>query len=278
MNRIAVDVSPVPPARALDPATIDFGKHCTPHMFVADHREGEWRDARVVDLRNFSLHPASTVLHYSQSIFEGLKAYRQKDQVVLFRPEENARRFMRSAVRMGMPAVPESLFLEAIEALVDLERDWIPSYPGTLYIRPVEMGVEPCLGVRSATEFLFYILTLPSGLYFKDMQEGAGAVRVFVSTDVSRAAPGGTGNVKASANYAVTLDTMHKAKSLHCGQALFLDACTHRYIEEMGGMNIFFVYGDRMVTPPLGDTILPGITRDSVVRIAPSMGLRVEER
>src|SRR5262245_24626960 len=126
MNRIAVDVSPVPPARALDPATIDFGKHCTPHMFVADHRGGEWRDARVVDLLEFSLNHVSTALLSFQFIVQSLKAYRQGDQVVLFRPEENARLFMRSAVRMGMPAVPESLFLEAIETLVDLERAWIP--------------------------------------------------------------------------------------------------------------------------------------------------------
>jgi branched-chain amino acid aminotransferase len=277
MNRIAVDVSPLPPESALDPSTIEFGKLCTPHMFVADYREGEWRDARVEKLRNFSLHPASTVFHYAQSVFEGLKAYRQGNEIALFRPEENARRFALSAKRMGMPPVPESLFLDAVETLVNVERDWVPSFPGTLYIRPALMGVEPCLGVRSATDFLFFVITLPTGLYFKDMREGAGAIRVFVS-DISRAAPGGTGNVKASANYAVTLETMNRARALNCGQALFLDACTHQYVEEMGGMNVFFVRDRSIITPPVGDTILRGVTRDSVIRIAPSLGLQVEER
>jgi branched-chain amino acid aminotransferase len=211
-------------------------------------------------------------------VFEGLKAYRHGDEITLFRPEENARRFMRSAERIGMPPVPESLFLEAVETLVDVERDWVPSFPGTLYIRPAQMGVEPGLGVRSASEFLFFIITLPTGLYFKDLREGAGAIRVFVANHVSRAAPGGAGNVKASANYALTLQTMTQARAANCSQALFLDACTRQYVEEMGGMNIFFVRDNLLITPTIGDTILPGVTRDSVMQVAPSLGLRAEER
>jgi branched-chain amino acid aminotransferase len=278
MNRIEVHSSARPPQNVLDPRRIEFGKLCTPHIFLAEYRGGAWHHARIQDLQNFSLHPASTVFHYGQSVFEGLKAYRRQDEIALFRPEENARRFILSAKRLGMPPVDESLFLEAVETLIDLERDWVPSFPGSLYIRPTLIGVEPCLGVRSASEFLFFIITLPTGQYFKDLREGAGAIRVFVADHVSRAAPGGTGNVKASANYAMTLLTMTEAHTARCGQALFLDACAHEYVEEMGGMNIFFVKKDRLVTPPVHDTILPGITRDSIMRIAPSLKLCVEER
>jgi branched-chain amino acid aminotransferase len=279
MRSIAVDVAPELPLRPLDPAEIEFGKLCTPHMFVAEYRDRKWSKARIQNVEKFSFHPASTIFHYGQAVFEGLKAYRRANgEITLFRPEENAKRFARSAARMGMPPVGVDLFLEAVESLVDLERDWIPEFPGSLYIRPTMIGTEPCLGVRSANEFMFFIITLPAGQYFKDLREGAGAIRVFVADSVSRAAPGGTGSIKASANYAVTLKTMTDARAAGCGQALFLDACTRGYVEEMGGMNVFFVQGDLLITPAVGDTILPGVTRDSILRIAPKLGLRVEER
>ena len=266
------------PAYRLDPANLEFGRQCTPNFFVCEYRNGCWGDARIEELHNFSLHPAANVFHYAQAIFEGLKAYRQPDdRVVLFRPEMNAERFEHSATRMGMPPVDHELFLEAIRHLVDLEHNWVPEPPGSLYIRPTMIGVEPGLGVRSSTEFLFYIITLPSGTYFKGMAPGTGMVRVWVAESTSRAAPGGTGGVKAAANYAVTLKTITDAKAKGCGQVLFLDAVRRHRVEELGGMNIFFVRNGELITPKLSGTILPGVTRDSLLDLAHDLGIPASE-
>lgn len=266
------------PAYPLDPSTLEFGRQCTPSFFVCEYRNGAWGEPRVEELHNFSLHPAANVFHYAQAIFEGLKAYRQPDdRIVLFRPEMNAKRMEGSARRMGMPPIDEELFLEAIRRLVDVDRNYVPEPPGSLYIRPTMIGTEPGLGVRSSTEFLFYIITLPSGTYFKGMAPGTGTVRVFVEESTSRAAPGGTGGVKAAANYAVTLKSISDAKAKGCGQVLFLDAVRRHRVEELGGMNIFFVRNGELITPKLSGTILPGVTRDSLLVLARDLGIRATE-
>jgi branched-chain amino acid aminotransferase len=266
------------PDYSLDPTTLEFGRQCTPNFFICEYRRGEWGTPRIEALHNFALHPASNVFHYGQAIFEGLKAYRQQqDRVVLFRPEMNAKRFEDSAIRMGMPPVREELFVEACRQLSDLERPFIPEAPGTLYLRPTMIGTEPCLGVRSSSDFLFYIIALPSGAYFKEMREGTGTVRVFVAESSARAADGGTGGVKAAANYAVTLKTISDAKEKGCSQVLFLDAARHHRVEELGGMNVCFVRNGELITPRLNGTILPGVTRDSLLTLAADLGYAVEE-
>lgn len=282
MTRADIIVSgPVPsPTIDLTPNKIEFGKIFVPAWLQSRYQQGAWEPATIEPLTSLSMHPAAVVFHYGQAIFEGMKAYRWADgSANLFRPYENARRFARSADRMAMPILPEEAFVEGIRALVDVQREWIPEYPGSLYIRPTMIGTEAFIGVRAANEILFYVLTLPTGAYFSQTaaSKGAGAVRVFVTTSVGRAAHGGTGNVKAAANYAVTLQAIAEAKNKGCGQVLFLDGCREGKIEEMGGMNIFFVKGKKLLTPSLGDTILPGVTRSSLIQLAPRLGYSVEE-
>jgi branched-chain amino acid aminotransferase len=276
--RITYHTSQQPAKEPPDPRKIVFGRTFTPHMFMAEYRAGSWQDARIAPLQNFSLHPAAMVFHYAQAIFEGLKAFEQPDgSVALFRPEMNARRFNASARRMAMPCVDEELFLDAASGLVQTDRASIPPYPGSLYIRPAMIATEACLGVKSSSEFTFFILTLPAGLYFPEVASGAGAIEVLVSESVVRAAPGGTGNVKAAANYAVTLQILSQAKSLNCPQVLFLDTSPSRHVEEMGGMNVMFIEDGALVTPPLTQTILAGVTRDTVLHLAREMQLSVRE-
>ena len=250
----------------------------TPNFFVTEYRNGEWCNPRIQPVAPFALHPASLVFHYAQTVFEGLKAFRQQDgRVILFRPEMNAKRFQQSAERLSIPTVDEAFFVQAIHELVETERDFLPGEPGCLYIRPTAMGVDATLGVKSASEFIFFILTLPSGGYFKGAGEGPGAIDVLVSTSVVRTAPGLMGSVKAGANYAGTLTITEHAKAVGCSQVLFLDSHDHRYVEEMGGMNIMFVQGNLLRTPPLTDTILRGVTRDSLLVLAKDEGLDVSE-
>jgi branched-chain amino acid aminotransferase len=197
--------------------------------------------------------------------------------VVLFRPDMNARRMNQSAERLSMPAIDEAFFVEALARLVEQERFYIPAAPGSLYLRPVMFGTEPCVGVRSSSDFVFYVLALPTGSYFKEVSRGTGMVDVLVSESVARAAKGGTGHVKAAANYAVTLQVIMEARRKGCAQVMFLDAAERTRIEEMGGMNVFFVRDGQLVTPPLTNTILNGITRDSMLRVAPDLGIRARE-
>jgi branched-chain amino acid aminotransferase len=266
------------PPEPLDPRQLEFGKMFTPNFFVSEYRNGEWRNARVQPMEPFALHPAALVFHYAQTVFEGMKAFRQDDGgVVVFRPEMNAKRFQQSAARLSIPEIDEGFFLDAVDALVENERHFLPAAPGCLYIRPTVMGVDACLGVKSASEFIFFILTLPSGLYFRGTGEGQGAIDVLVSQSVVRTAPGAMGNVKAGANYAGTLKITEEAKAGGCSQVLFLDAQHHRYIEEMGGMNIMFVQNGRLRTPPLTGTILPGVTRDSLLVLAQEYGIDTSE-
>ncbi len=276
--RIKYNISPLAIEERPDPRKIAFGRTFTPHMFLAEYRAGAWQDARIEPLQHFSLHPAALVFHYAQAIFEGLKAFEQPDgSIALFRPEMNARRFNASARRMAMPCVDEELFLDATAGLVQTERASIPPFPGSLYIRPAMIATEACLGVKSSSEFTFFVLTLPAGPYFPETAGGPGAIDVLVSESAVRASPGGTGNVKAAANYAVTLQVISQAKSRGCAQVLFLDASHQRHVEEMGGMNIMFLEDDALVTPPLTQTILPGVTRDTVLHLAKELQLPLKE-
>ncbi len=268
-----------PPQSALDPKKIAFGKTFAPNMFICEYRDGHWQEARIEPLRQLSLHPAALVLHYAQAIFEGMKAFRQADgSVALFRPEKNALRFNRSADRMCMPPITEDLFLTAVSELTRAQEEFVIPEPGSLYLRPVMIGTEASIGVRSSSEFLFYVLALPSGAYFPEAHGGPGAVHVLISDSVVRAVPGGTGSIKAAANYAVTLKVISDAKRHECAQVLFLDTTTDHHVEEMGGMNIMFVENGMVVTPALNETILPGVVRDSVLTLARDLGIATREQ
>jgi branched-chain amino acid aminotransferase len=259
-----------------------FGRHFTDSMFVARWSAGKgWHDARLTAYAPLQLDPATAALHYAQSIFEGLKAYAQPDgSVATFRPEANAARFVRGARRLAMPPVPEEAFLAAVDALVDADRDWVPTGADqTLYLRPYQLAVEPFLGVRPAHEYLFLVIASPAGAYFP---RGVQPVSVYLSEDYIRAAPGGTGEVKCAGNYAASLLAQEQAIAAGCDQVVWLDALEKRYVEEMGGMNLFFVLGSgrgaELVTPELTGTLLPGITRDSLITLARERGHTVTER
>ncbi len=259
-----------------------FGRYFTDSMFVARYRAGQgWYDARLTADAPLQVDPCAAALHYAQSIFEGLKAYAQPDgSVATFRPESNAARFARSAVRLAMPTVPGESFIAAVDALVDADRDWVPTGPDqTLYIRPYMLATEPFLGVRPAHEYLFIVIASPAGAYFP---RGVHPVSVYLSEDYIRAAPGGTGDVKCAGNYAASLLAQEQAIAAGCDQVVWLDAVEKRYVEEMGGMNLFFVLGSgadaELVTPELTGTLLPGITRESLITVARELGHRVTER
>ncbi len=261
-----------------DETQLGFGKIFTDRMFIAEWKSGQgWVDARIEPYAPFSLDPACLVLHYAQEIFEGLKAYKWKDgTIALFRPEMNARRFNLSADRICMPEVPEELFLSGIEELVRLERDWIPSSAGTsLYIRPTMIAVEPVLGVKPSDHFYFYVILSPVGAYYAG---GFNPVKIMVEDKYVRAVPGGTGEAKTGGNYASSLKAGLEAKKKGFDQVLWLDGVERRYIEEVGAMNMFFAYGNRIVTAPLDGSILNGITRNSVLSLASDLGFTVDER
>ena len=255
-----------------------FGNLFSDHMAMIRWSEGKgWHDARIQKREPIQMDPASSVLHYAQEIFEGMKAYRLDDGgTALFRPEENAKRFQASARRMAMPELPVDLFLESIEKLVDIDRDWFPTLNGgSLYLRPFMFASEVFLGVRPAKEYLYLVIASPAGAYFK---KGVSAVTIWVSDDYSRAAPGGTGAAKCGGNYAASLVAQAEAIQQDCDQVVFLDAAERKWVEELGGMNLFFVMdGGRLITPPLTGTILPGITRESIMTLAREEGLTVSE-
>ena len=255
-----------------------FGRVFTDHMAIVDYSvEHGWHDARVTARVPFSVDPACAVLHYAQEIFEGLKAYRLADGgTALFRPEENARRFQRSAQRLAMPELPEAVFIRSLEALVAADQDWIPGGPdGALYLRPFMIASQPFLGVRPSSDYRYMVIASSVGAYWKG---GARAVSLWVSHDYTRAAVGGTGAAKCGGNYAASLVAQSDAIRRGHDQVVFLDAVERRWVEELGGMNIFFVHADdSLSTPPLTGTILPGITRDSLIRLARDEGLTVRE-
>jgi branched-chain amino acid aminotransferase len=264
--------------RVADPG---FGRYFTDHMVTARwSADRGWHDAQLRPYGSFELDPATMALHYGQLIFEGLKAYKQVDgTIALFRPYENARRFQRSAARLALPQLPESLFIDAAHALVTQDRDWVPeSHEHSLYLRPFMMATEVGLGVRPAGECLFVLIASPAGAYFP---RGVKPVTVWLSEDYSRAAPGGTGEAKCAGNYAASLVAQAQAADQGCDQVVWLDAVEHRWVEEMGGMNLFFVYGSRstvrIMTPSLTGTLLAGVTRDSLLTLAKDLGYGTEE-
>jgi branched-chain amino acid aminotransferase len=254
-----------------------FGTVFTDHMFTAKWKDGSWQDYKVGPREPFSIDPACAVLHYAQEIFEGMKAYRDvAGGISLFRPDRNAARFAESAARMAMPVVPPDLFVGAVRALVEVDREWVPDSDGSLYLRPFMFASEAFLGVRPAAEYVFCVIACPVGPYFAG---GDRAISLWVTEEYARAAPGGTGAAKCGGNYAASLLAQAEARRHDCDQVVFLDAVEHRWVEELGGMNVFFVKADgRMITPPLGGTILRGITRESVMELARDRGMEVEER
>ena len=263
--------------RALLLESPGFGQLFTDHMATIRYTAGQgWHSHSVGPREPFQLDPACAVLHYAQEIFEGMKAYRLEDgSVAMFRPQENARRFNESAERMAMPTLSEDVFLEAVEQLVKIDADWIPEGEGSLYLRPFMFASETFLGVRPANEYIFCVIASPAGAYFKG---GKKAVTLWVSEHYTRAAQGGTGAAKCGGNYAASLIAQAEASQHGCDQVVFLDAAEHKWVEELGGMNVFFVMDDgSIVTPPLGGTILPGITRNSIIALARAKGHEVRE-
>jgi branched-chain amino acid aminotransferase len=259
-------------------ANLGFGRVFSDHMAVIRYNDARgWHDPRISARAPLQLDPAAAVLHYAQEIFEGLKAYRTSDDgVALFRPDANARRFRDSAERLAMPPLPEELFVKAVEQTALADRDWIPrGEGGSLYLRPFMIASEPFLGVKPASEYLFMVIASPVGSYFKG---DSSLLRVWASTDYTRAAPRGTGAAKCGGNYAASLRAQMEATEQGCDQVVFLDAVEGRWVEELGGMNVFFVFDDgTLISPPLGGTILPGITRDSIIRLARDLGMTVRE-
>lgn len=257
---------------------LGFGTLFSDHMAVIRWSSDKgWHSPEVTARAPFPIDPASSVLHYAQEIFEGMKAYRSADgRVVLFRPEENARRFNESARRMAMPELPEAAFLDAVEKLVRIDAKWIPEGEGSLYLRPFMFASETFLGVRPSKEYIFCVIASPVGPYFKG---GAKPVKIWVSEHYTRAARGGTGAAKCGGNYAASLIAQAEAAENGCDQVVFLDAAEQRWVEELGGMNVFFAMEDgSIVTPPLGGTILPGITRKSLISLARDEGITVHEK
>jgi branched-chain amino acid aminotransferase len=255
-----------------------FGRVFTDHMATVRYAGDQgWHDARIEPREPLAMSTATAVLHYAQEIFEGLKAYRLADGgTALFRPEMNARRFQDSARRLAMAELPEAVFLDSIRTLVRRERDWIPTIDGgALYLRPFMFATEVFLGVKPSSQYLYAVIASSVANYFKG---GAKAVNLWVSQEYTRAAPGGTGAAKCGGNYAASLVAQAEAIRQGCDQVLFLDAAERRWIEELGGMNIFFVFADGSIaTPPLTGTILPGITRDSLLTIAADLGITARE-
>jgi len=281
MHVFATPPHPAPPSPEARPALMaepGFGRVFTDHMVTIRYTEGQgWHDATLGPRGPIALDPAAAVLHYAQEIFEGLKAYRLADGgVASFRPEANARRFNQSALRLAMPEIPEALFVESIRRLVAIDQPWVPDADkGSLYLRPFMFADEAFLGVRPAHSYLFCVIASPVGGYFKGGKE---AVTLWVSHDYVRAVPGGTGSAKCGGNYAASLLPQAHGIEEGCDQVLFLDAVERRYIEELGGMNIMFVMADgSIITPPLDGSILPGITRDSLIALAGAEGWRIRE-
>jgi len=281
--KIILNPNPSPASDADRQAKIaagGFGKYYTDNMVIAEWSEATgWADAELKAYGPLSLDPATSVLHYGQEIFEGMKAYSQPDGgVSLFRPEANALRFNRSAARMALPEIPVEDFVATVRALVEQDRAWVPGNVGeSLYIRPFMIATEVGLGVRPANHATFLVITTPASAYFNPNK----AVTVWISTEYVRAAPGGTGEAKTGGNYAGSLLAQKQAAAEGCDQVVWLDAIERRWVEEMGGMNLYFVKGSgadaTIFTPKLTGTLLPGITRDSILTVAKDLGYRVEE-
>lgn len=263
-----------PRLKDVDLTQLEFGKVFSDHMFVADYINGEWQNMKVMPYGNLSMDPANCMIHYGQSIFEGLKAFKAEDgRILVFRPEMNARRMHASAERMCMAPIPEDMFLEGIRALLEVDKDWIPETEGSsMYLRPFMFATDNFLGVRPSESYRFMIIASPSGPYYRT------PVNVKVETHFSRACAGGTGAAKAAGNYAASLYPAKKAREEGYDQLIWTDAKEHDFIEEAGTMNVMFVIDGKLTTSPLTSAILPGVTRMSVLELVRSWGITVEER
>lgn len=271
---IKIQKTPSSRIHQMDPDNLQFGKLYADHMYIANYENGAWQTPQIIPYGNLSLSPATTFFHYGQAIFEGVKAYRnQEGEVTIFRPYDNWKRMNVSAHRMGMPDVPEELFIDGMKALIDLDREWVPNGEGTsLYIRPFMVATDEFIGVKPAEKFSFMIITSPAGPYY------AKPVNIFVQDEYVRAFPGGTGFTKAAGNYGAVMYPTMKIREAGYDQNLWMDGMERKYVQEIGTMNVFFVIGDKVITPDTNDTILKGVTRDSVITILRDKGYIVEER
>jgi branched-chain amino acid aminotransferase len=264
-----------------DPNNLKFGKYFTDHMFIMDYETGKgWHDGRIVPYGPVSLDPAAAVLHYGQIMFEGMKAYRTTDnRVQLFRPYMNAARARKSNERICIPEIDEELFVSAVKAVVNVDRDWIPEKEGTsLYIRPFVIADDPFLGVQAANHYKFMIILSPVGPYYDIPGGGLPPTNIYIEDEFVRAAVGGVGFAKVGGNYAAALRSQARAKEMGCAQVLWLDAVEHSYIEEIGTSNAFVMIDDEVITAPLMGTILPGVTRATVIELLQKWGVKISER
>lgn len=278
MSKIEVSLAKTLKEKPQDQSKLSFGKYFTDHMFIMNYDQGQgWHDARIVPYAPIALDPSAMCLHYGQEVFEGLKAYKTADgKIQLFRPDQNFKRLNLSNERMVIPKIDEAFALEALIELLKIEKDWIPTAEGTsLYIRPFIISIDPHLGVHPAHQYMFIIILSPVGAYYPG---GLNPINIYVESTYVRAVKGGIGFAKTAGNYAASLKGQAEAEEQKYSQVLWLDGIERKYIEEVGAMNIFFVIGDELVTPMLNGSILPGITRMSVLEIAKSWGMKVSER
>lgn len=276
---ITITRTSTPREKPQDESELGFGNIFTDHMLLMDYVAGQgWHNPRVVPFADFTLSPAAMVLHYGQAIFEGTKCYRRPDgRLQLFRPQDNFARMTKSALRMAMPALDEAMAMAGLKALLQVDGDWVPHRPGTsLYIRPTMIALDPQLGVHAAQQYLFFIILSPVGAYYA---AGLQPVKIYVEDAYVRAVRGGVGFTKCAGNYGASILAGEEAAKQGFAQVLWLDGVEQKYIEEVGAMNICFVYdGEKIVTPSLNGSILPGITRDSMIQLAPELGYPVEEK
>ena len=274
--QITIEKTTTPKSKP-DETQLGFGKHYTDHMFILDYSEGKgWHSARVVPYQNISLDPAAKVFHYGQTVFEGMKAYRTEKGLKLFRPTKNFERLNKSNHRLSIPHLEPELALAGLQALLSVDKEWIPSVEGTsLYIRPFIIATEAQLGVNPSLNYMFMIIMSPVGAYYA---EGVNPVKIYVESDYVRAVAGGVGEAKTAGNYAAGLNAQEEAKAKGYSQVLWLDGVNRKYIEEVGSMNVFFKIDGKVCTPMLNGSILDGITRNSVLTLLRHWGFEVEER
>jgi branched-chain amino acid aminotransferase len=278
MMKIAVTKTQAPKVHPPE-SELGFGKFFSDHMFVIDFdQQNSWHDARIVPYGPFQIDPAASVFHYGQAMFEGAKAFKQVDgSIKLFRPKANAQRMATGAPRLSMQCPSIETMVESMKAIVRTDADWVPNSPGTaLYLRPTLIATEGFLGVRPATKYTYFVIASPVGNYYGG--QGLKTVKIWVEMNDVRAPKGGLGSTKAGANYAASLNAAQRAKKDGYDQVLWLDGKSHEYVEEVGTMNVFFVFKNTLVTPPLSDSILAGVTRDSVIALGADLGLQVQER
>ena len=259
----------------IDALNINFGKHYSDHMLIAYYENGKWAPPEIMPFHNLYFSPATTFFHYGQAIFEGVKAYKDaQGNPTIFRPQDNWKRMNRSAERMAMPHIPKNIFIDGMKKLIDLDRAWIPTSEDTsLYIRPFMLATDEFIGVRPAEKFMFIIITSPAGPYYNK------PVSIYVQDQYVRAFPGGIGFTKAAGNYGMSMYPTQQIRNMGYDQILWTDGFEHKYVQEIGTMNVFFVIGDKVITPDIThDTILEGVTRDSVITLLKEKGVTVEER